>query len=72
MKQKRMSGTMTRTRRIGLLVLCVLSLALTINLTSCEAVRTISTTAEHVQRGDTSLIIQTKVIESYVGQKKGM
>lgn len=38
-------------------------------LSSCQAVRTITTTAEHKQIGDTSVVIQTKVTESYVGRK---
>lgn len=64
MKQKKVRGTFTRTRRIltAIVACCVLS--------SCQAVRTITTSAETKQLGDTCVIIQTKVIESYVGKKQ--
>lgn len=38
-------------------------------LSSCQAVRTITTTAESKQIGDTCIVIQTKTTESYVGKK---
>lgn len=41
-----------------------------IGLTSCQAVRNVTTTAETYQKGDTSVIIQTKTIESYTATKK--
>lgn len=64
MKQKKVRGTFTRTRRIltAIVACCVFS--------SCQAVRTITTSAETKQLGDTCVIIQTKVIESYVGKKQ--
>lgn len=37
--------------------------------TSCEVVRTITTSSECHQRGDTSVVITTKTIESYNGKK---
>lgn len=58
------SGTFTRTRRIAL-VSVLLSL-----MTSCEVVRTVTTTAESQQVDEKNIIIQTKTIESYVGTKK--
>lgn len=58
------SGTFTRTRRIALMAV-LLSL-----MTSCEVVRTITTTAESQKVDDKNIIIQTKTIESYVGSKK--
>lgn len=45
-------------------------IATSIGLTSCHAVRNITTTAETYQKGDTSVIIQTKTIESYTATKK--
>lgn len=39
-------------------------------LTGCQAVRNVTTTAETYQKGDTSVIIQTKTIESYTATKK--
>lgn len=34
-------------------------------LSSCQVTRTITTESSSIQRGDTSVIIQTKTIESY-------
>lgn len=45
-------------------------IATSIGLTSCHAVRNVTTTAEHYQRGDTAVIIQTKTVESYTATKK--
>lgn len=64
MKQKKIRGTFTRTRRI--MAVCA---AITL-LTSCEVVRTVTTTAETQQVDEKNVIIQTKTIESYVGSKK--
>lgn len=36
-----------------------------LGLTSCNVTRTITTESSSIQRGDTSVIIQTKTIESY-------
>lgn len=64
MKQKKVRGTFTRTRRI------MTSLVLVTLMTSCEVVRTITTTAECTQVDDKNVIVQTKTIESYVGSNK--
>jgi hypothetical protein len=39
-------------------------------LASCNVVRTITNESQYYQRGDTSVIIQTKTIESYDASKK--
>ena len=39
-------------------------------LSSCNVTRTVTTTSEYVQRGDTTVVIQSKTIESYDGIKK--
>ena len=39
-------------------------------LASCNVTRTVTTTSEYVQKGDTTVIIQSKTIESYDGVKK--
>lgn len=39
-------------------------------LTSCNVVRTITNKSEYYQRGDTSVMIQTKITESYDATKK--
>ncbi len=36
---------------------------------SCNVTRTITTTSSSVQRGDTTVVIQTKTIESYNATK---
>jgi hypothetical protein len=39
-------------------------------LASCNVTRTVTTASEYYQRGDTSVVIQTKTIESYDANKK--
>ena len=39
-------------------------------LTSCNVTRTITTTSSSVKRGDTTVIIQSKTIESYDATKR--
>ena len=45
-------------------------LALALGLTSCNVTRTITTQSQYYQRGDTSVVIQTKTIETYDASKK--
>ena len=40
-------------------------LAIALGLTSCNVTRTITTQSQYMQRGDTSVVIQTKTIETY-------
>ena len=50
-----------------------LLIALTIGVTSCKALRTISTTSTYVQSSDstkTTTTISTKTVEEYQGVKK--
>lgn len=37
---------------------------------SCNVTRRVTTTSEYVQRGDTNVVIQTKIVESYDASKK--
>ncbi|MBR1878504.1 MAG: hypothetical protein IJ814_05800 [Paludibacteraceae bacterium] len=39
-------------------------------LSSCNVTRTVTTKSEYQQRGDTSVVIQTKTIECYDASKK--
>jgi hypothetical protein len=39
-------------------------------LSSCNVTRTITTKSEYSQRGDTTVVIQTKTIETYDASKK--
>ena len=41
-----------------------------IAFTACNVTRTITTRSEFWQKADTSIVIQTKTIESYDGSKK--
>ena len=41
-------------------------------LSSCNVTRTITTESHYVQKGDTSVVIQTKTIETYDASKKLM
>ena len=51
------------------IVTCV---AIALGLSSCNVIRTITTRSEAWQKGDTSVIIQTKTVESYDASKKGL
>lgn len=50
---------------VGVATALVALLAACLGLTSCNVTRTITTQSSSIQRGDTSVIIQTKTIESY-------
>ena len=39
-------------------------------MTSCNVTRTVTTSSQYVQRGDTTVMIQSKTIESYDASKK--
>ena len=66
MKAKKVNVT-ARKRRLIFSLLAVLCLN-----TSCNVVRTITNESSSVQRGDTSVVIQTKTIESYSAKKQLM
>ena len=62
-------------RQIIKIVISVLIAALTalgagLGLQSCNVVRTVTNKSEYYQRGDTSVMIQTKTTESYDATKK--
>ena len=52
-------------KQIILTLLTALAIGLSVLLTSCNVTRTITTTSSSVKRGDTTVIIQSKTIESY-------
>ena len=65
---------MTKQQRIKI-VISVLIAALTalgaaFGLSSCNVTRTITTKSEYWQKADTSVVIQTKTIETYDASKK--
>ena len=52
-------------KQIILTLLTALAIGLSVMLTACNVTRTITTTSSSVKRGDTTVIIQSKTIESY-------
>ncbi len=55
---------------ISVLIAALTALGAAFGLTSCNVTRTITTRSEAWQKGDTSVIIQTKTVESYDGSRK--
>ena len=55
---------------VSVLIAALTALGAAIGLNSCNVVRTITNKSEYYQRGDTSVMIQTKVTESYDATKK--
>ena len=53
----------------GALAVLLLPL-LALSLVSCNVTRTVTTRSEAWQRGDTSVVIQTRTVESYDGSRK--
>ena len=51
----------------GTLILATLFTVVVIALTGCNVTRTTTTTAQTIQKGDTTTVIMTKTIESYDG-----
>ena len=55
---------------ISVLIAALTALGAGFGLTSCNVTRTVTTRSEAWQRGDTSVVIQTKTVESYDGSRK--
>ena len=55
---------------ISVLVAALTALAAGLGLPSCNVTRTITTESHCYQRGDTSVIIQTRTVETYDASKK--
>ena len=55
---------------ISTLIAALTALAAGLGLTSCNVTRTVTTRSEAWQRGDTSVVIQSRTIESYDGSRK--
>ena len=66
MKSKKVQVSARRRR----LIVTMLLAAFFLSLKSCNVVRTITTESSSIQRGDTSVIIQSKTIESYSAKKQ--
>lgn len=57
---------------ISVVLAALSALAAALGLQSCQVVRTITNKSEFYQRGDTSVMIQTKTTETYDASKKGL
>lgn len=55
---------------ISVLIAALTALAASLGLTSCNVTRIITNESQYLQRGDTSVLIQTKTIETYDASKK--
>ena len=54
---------------ISVLIAALTALAAGLVLSSCNVTRTVTTRSEAWQKGDTSVVIQTKTVESYDGSR---
>lgn len=66
-----------KTKRIIYVTASVIIAALTallaaLGLNSCNVTRVITNESSYLQRGDTSVVIHTKTIETYDATKKGI
>ena len=57
-------------KQILLTLLTALAIGLSVLMTACNLTRTITTTSSSIKRGDTTVIIQSKTIESYDASKR--
>ena len=55
---------------ISVLIAALTALGAAFGLSSCNVTRTITTKCEYWQKADTSVVIQTKTIESYNAEKR--
>lgn len=56
---------------VSVLIAALSALAAALGLQSCNVTRVITNESSYFQRGDTSVMIQTKTIETYDASKKG-
>ena len=55
---------------VSVLIAALTALAAALGLSSCNVTRTITTRSEAWQKGDTSVVIQSKTVETYDASKK--
>ena len=55
---------------ISVLIAALTALGAAFGLSSCNVTRTVTSKSEYYQRGDTSIMIQTKTTESYDASKR--
>ena len=56
----------------SVIIAALTALCASLGLTSCNVTRVISNESSYLQRGDTSVVIHTKTIETYDASKKGL
>ena len=55
---------------ISVLIAALTALGAAFGLSSCNVTRTVTTKSEYWQKADTSVVIQTKTIETYDASKR--
>ena len=55
---------------ISVLIAALTALGAAFGLSSCNVTRTITTRSETIQKGDSTVVIQTKTVEQYDASKK--
>ena len=55
---------------IYLITAVATALSIVWGLSSCTVMRQVTTVAESIQKGDTSVVVQTKTIEKYTANKQ--
>lgn len=54
------------------IIAALTALLAALGLNSCKVTRVVTNQSSYVQRGDTSVLIYTKTIESYDAERKGI
>ena len=57
-------------KKITIIIAALTALGAAFGLSSCNVTRTITTRSETIQKGDSTVVIQTKTIEQYDASKK--
>ena len=55
---------------LSVLIAALTALGAAVGLSSCNVTRTVTTKSEYWQKADTSVVIQTKTVETYDASKK--
>ena len=53
-------------------LLIIATIFISFTMVGCNVTRVITNESQYVQKGDTSILIQTKTIETYEASKKGL
>ena len=51
-------------------ILIITTIVMSVVLTSCNVTRVVTNESQYLQKGDTSIVIQTKTVETYDASKK--